>query len=209
MVGHEAAGGRRPRRRLDAAARRETILAAAVPAFAAAGYDQTRVADIAAAVGVTEPVVFQNFGTKADLFIAVLDRVSERTAARLGALAGRADDVPEVLSRLLAAEHLDRVHSRGALGVLFLEAAGQPEARIREAGQRASARVAEAVAALLRRGQAGGSIRPDADPTTLAWLVLSLARAREFRRLHDAPSSPALEEELLVAVLEVLRRRQA
>jgi AcrR family transcriptional regulator len=204
VVGQEAAGGRQPRRRLGAAARRETILAAAVPAFAAAGYDQTRVADIAAEVGVTEPVVFQNFGTKAGLFIAVLDRVSERTASRLAALD---DDVPEALARLMAAEHLDRAHSRGATGILFLEAAGHAEPRIREAGQRAAARVAEAVAALLRRGQADGSIRADADPTALAWLVLSMARAREFRRVHDAPSSPTLEDELLAAVLALLRRR--
>ncbi len=207
VVRQQPAGERPPRRRLAAAARRETILAAAAPAFAAAGYDQTRVADIAAEVGVTEPVVFQNFGTKADLFAAVLDRVSERLASRLAALADQGGDVLELLSGLLAADHLDRQHSRGALGVLFIDAASHTEERIRDAGRHAVTLAAEAVAAFLRRGQASGSIRDDAGATELAWLVLSFIRAREFRRVHDAPTSPALEDEHLAALLDILRPR--
>src|SRR5262245_59836548 len=70
-------GPRPPRRRLAAAARRTSILDAAIPDFASLGYEQTRVSDVAARVGVTEPVIFQNFGTKAELFAAALDRVSE------------------------------------------------------------------------------------------------------------------------------------
>src|SRR5216683_3325429 len=75
------------RRRLDAATRRATILDAAIPFFATEGYEQTRMSDVAARVGVSEPVVFQNFGTKAQLFADALDRVSEQAAAHLGALA--------------------------------------------------------------------------------------------------------------------------
>src|SRR5215207_6183125 len=74
------------RRRLAAAARRVTILDAAIPVFATAGYEQTRMSDVAAHVGVTEPVIYQNFGTKAELFAAALERVSEQAAAHLSQL---------------------------------------------------------------------------------------------------------------------------
>ena len=57
--------------RLPAAERRETILRAATEVFAQAGYRAGKVSDVAARVGVSEPVIFQNFGSKAALFAAV------------------------------------------------------------------------------------------------------------------------------------------
>jgi AcrR family transcriptional regulator len=64
----------RPRRtRMPAARRRETILRAATEVFGEVGYRAAKMSDIAARVGVTEPVVFQNFGSKAALFAAALE----------------------------------------------------------------------------------------------------------------------------------------
>ena len=64
-------GGKAPGRvRLPAADRRETILLAATDVFAQAGYRAAKVCDVAARIGVTEPVIFQNFGSKAALFAA-------------------------------------------------------------------------------------------------------------------------------------------
>src|SRR5215470_11770078 len=71
------------RARLPAEQRRESILDAATEVFAAAGYRAGKVADVAARVGVTEPVIFQNFGTKAALFAAVLERAAAEIRASL------------------------------------------------------------------------------------------------------------------------------
>lgn len=68
--------GNTRRKRLTAAERRETILRAATEVFAQAGYRATKTSDVAARVGVTEPVVFQHFGSKAALFAAVLERAA-------------------------------------------------------------------------------------------------------------------------------------
>ena len=77
-----------PRRtRLPAAERRETILRAATEVFAQAGYRAGKVSDVAALVGVTEPVIFQNFGSKAALFAAVLERAAAEVRASLDDLA--------------------------------------------------------------------------------------------------------------------------
>src|SRR5213595_1314860 len=117
-----ATGDRPRRRRLNAAARRESILDAAVPLFASTGYEQTRMSDVAARVGVTEPVIFQNFGTKAELFAAALDRVSRDAARYLSDLAEQRESVQEWLRHLLAAEHLDHLHTTPMFGVLFADA---------------------------------------------------------------------------------------
>jgi AcrR family transcriptional regulator len=192
------------RTRLDAGARRETILAAAIPEFAASGYERTRIADIAAKVGVTEPVVFQNFGTKAGLFIAVLERMSEEVAQYLTALAERSTDVAKLLSALLAHEHQDRMHSPGGFGTVFAEAANSSEPSIRQAGRRAHSNTLQGVIQLLRRGQDEGSIRDDVDATTLGWLLLSQIHARQFRRAHS-DTSPTMERAFLRALLAALR----
>jgi AcrR family transcriptional regulator len=198
------AAGEGRRKRLDAAARRQTLIVAAIPEFATAGYDQTRVADIAARVGVTEPVVFQNFGTKAGLFTAVLDHVAEEAARYLSLLGEQASDIVELLSILLESDLHDRLHSAGGIGMLFAEAAGSTDTAIRGAGMRANERVTRALADLLRRGQDDGSVRTDVDPEALAWLVLSQVHARQFRRAHGGRTSPMLEQAMLDALLAAL-----
>src|SRR6516225_2865832 len=84
--------GTAPRRtRLPAAQRRETILRAAAVVFAEAGYRAAKVSDVAARVGVTEPVIFQNFGSKAALFAAVVERAAAEVRASLVDLDNLAD----------------------------------------------------------------------------------------------------------------------
>jgi AcrR family transcriptional regulator len=196
------------RRRLSAAARRQTILDAATPVFVSAGYEHAHMATIAARVGVTEPVVFQNFGSKPALFAAVLDHVAEQVAEHVTALSEQFEDAVEWLGHLLTAEHLDRMHTRPMFGVLFADAHRlRTEPGVTEALQRAVGRLADATASILARAQARGTIRADVPPAALAWLVVSLVQARQFRREHGAQPSAALEDELLAAILAVLRPR--
>jgi AcrR family transcriptional regulator len=64
--------------RMSAAARRETILDAAVEEFAAHGYENATTAGIAARAGISQPYVFRFFPRKKDLYIAVIDRSASR-----------------------------------------------------------------------------------------------------------------------------------
>ena len=190
------------RRRLDAATRRATILAAAIPLFATAGYEQTRMSEVAALVGVTEPVIFQNFGTKAELFAAALESVAEQATAHLRELAAEHTRVDDWLRHLLAHEHVDHLHTAPMFGVLFEDAHRlQFEPGVSAALERSTARVADAIADLLQRGQLEGSIRTDVPPLTLAWLVVSLIQARQFRRRFTSEPSSVLENDLLAHVL--------
>ncbi len=69
----EGTGDVRLRRKLQAQARREQILEAAVRLFAHYGYDGTSTRQIAQEVHVTEGLLFHYFPTKADLLAAVLE----------------------------------------------------------------------------------------------------------------------------------------
>jgi AcrR family transcriptional regulator len=209
--GNAAAANHPPRRkRLDAAARRASILEAAIPLFASLGYEQTRMADVAARVGVTEPVIFQNFGTKAELFAAALERIADDASRYVCDLADQHTSVHEWLRHLLAVEHLDQLHTAPMFGVLFADAHRiQLEPVVHAALHRSVSRAAEAIGGILRRGQVEGSIRDDASPDALAWLVVSLIQARQFRRTHTAELAAPLERDLTEGILGTIRPRPA
>jgi AcrR family transcriptional regulator len=59
--------------RLSAEERRDEIVAAAAIEFAQAGYAGTPTEAIARRVGVSQPYLFQLFGTKRDLFVAAIN----------------------------------------------------------------------------------------------------------------------------------------
>jgi len=59
--------------------RRDEIVAAALHAFAEGGYAGTSTESIARAVGVSQPYLFQLFGTKRELFLAVVRHCFGRT----------------------------------------------------------------------------------------------------------------------------------
>jgi hypothetical protein len=100
-------------------------------------------------------------------------------------------------------------HLGAGYGVLFADAL----ALTAEPGLTAPARTAlRAVAAhladLIRRAQADGGIRPDADPEAAAWLMLSVLATRRLRA--DAmPEAGRLEASVTTLALQALADRAA
>ena len=222
----EADGGQgrehQGRTRLPAAERRETIIRAAIEVFAAAGYQAARVSDVAARVGVTEPVIFQNFGSKAGLFAVVLDRAAADARASLDELAAGPGGVPALLAHVLGATrqltpahpvthstgpYLGSSHLGAAYGVLFADAAAltaQPE--LTEATRVAVSAVAAHLADLIRHARAHEAISDDIDPEAAAWLLLSVIAAR---RLRSAAMPGGLEPEVSALALRALTLRDS
>jgi AcrR family transcriptional regulator len=66
--------------------RRQAILDAAVKLFAEKGFRGVTTRELAAAVGVTEPVLYLHFETKRDLYTAIIDRKSQEGKERFGSL---------------------------------------------------------------------------------------------------------------------------
>jgi AcrR family transcriptional regulator len=67
--------------RLPAAARRSQLLDVALDRFAATGYHDTSMEEIAEAAGVTKPVLYQHFSSKRKLYLELLERVGRELVA--------------------------------------------------------------------------------------------------------------------------------
>jgi AcrR family transcriptional regulator len=196
------------RKRLPAAERRESILAAAAAVFAETGYHAAKVSDIAARVGVSEPVVFQNFGSKPALFTAVLERAAGQARASLEHAAVRFGSAGGLLAHVLghaagghpaaarggpAAGQHDPGAATGALFAAAAVMAADPAAAgLREPVLRA---LAGHLADIVRRGQQDGSVRTDVDPEPAAWLLVSVLAAGPLRaQAMPAGYEPAVAE---------------
>lgn len=190
---------------MSAERRRASILAVAVEVFAEQGYRRGKVAEIAARLGVSEPVVFQNFGTKAALFRAVLEQAVDTACEALTAVVEQGVPVSDLLrATVLSPAHVARYHEPGALGALFAEAAGlTADPDVGEAARQAIQRIGAALADLLAHGQQAGDIRADLDPEAGAWWLMSLVSARTFRTA-SAPDPEKVEAELATMTLRLM-----
>ena len=200
------------RRRLPAAERRETILRAAAEVFAQAGYRAGKVSDVAARVGVTEPVIFQNFGSKAALFAAVLQRAAVQVRESLDDLATGFGSASGLLAHVLTPSAHQQPsqtpadpaawHTGTAYGVLFADAAAlTTEPELTEPAGNAFRAIAGHLADLVQRAQADGGVRADTDPEAAAWLLISVLSARQIRA---AAMHPGLEPAVTALALQAL-----
>ena len=84
------------RQRLRAEERRERILEGALEVFARRGYQEASMAAIAKAAGITPAVIYDHFGSKAELHVTLLESQAEKVLLSVGAaLAAAPDDLRE------------------------------------------------------------------------------------------------------------------
>jgi len=214
-INRNAARASPGRTRLPAAERRAVIVRAATEVFAEVGYRAGKVADIAARVGVTEPVVFQNFGSKAGLFAAVLERASADVRASLNELTADHGSTSALLAHALSpTQHQGSRqsgaspgrtkdgHPGAAYAVLFADAVGLTiEPELTQAVRQAIRAVECHLADLIRHAQAHGEIRDDLDPEAAAWFLLTVLSGR---RMRSAAMPGQLEPAVIALALGVL-----
>jgi len=198
--------------RLDAAARRQQILDSALPVFARLGCAGTGTRQLAAAAGVTEPVLYRHFRSKEGLFVAVLDQTGERLCAAVTAVMSASGSARD---RLLAlAQGLPKLLERHAdeLRVLCGAAAGRGDAATERAVRRAFA----AIGAVLGEAWSGGGLRAGVTPSTAAFFLLEIGLGAALLRPSgvaavDRPAFGKQVADLMVAALldPRARRRRA
>lgn len=131
------------RRRMKAPERRELILRAAARAFHDDGYEGASLDRIAAAAGVTKPIIYRHFGNKQKLYLALLRRHRDDLSVFLADLP--ADEPLETVLDAVLDVWLDyaREHPHG-WRMLFRDGGGGAEidAMRREVNGRASAVIA-------------------------------------------------------------------
>jgi AcrR family transcriptional regulator len=112
--------------RLPAADRRESILVAAAERFAVRGYDATTLDEIAAGAGITKPILYRHFGSKQDLYLALLARHSDDMTGFVSPIPRRPDgrvDLEAILDPWLAYAQANQHGWR----MLFRDAGGGEE----------------------------------------------------------------------------------
>jgi AcrR family transcriptional regulator len=151
---------------------RERLLAAAADVFAERGYDGTRVADIAAAAGVSNGALYAHFESKAELLVAALRAHGQRQLADIvAAEPGR--PVTELL--LMVGRRLRR--RRDARGYLIVEAlvAARRDRDVAGPMREVTQERASWLAGLVRIGQDDGELDPALSPDAIAHFCLLLA----------------------------------
>jgi AcrR family transcriptional regulator len=189
---------RAPARTLPA---RERLLAAASDLFTRRGYAATSVREIVEGAGVTKPILYDHFGSKAGIFLALIGRLEREMEERLDAVR-RAPGTPlerirAICRSIYAIAEAHEPEVRLLYAIYYGPAQGTPEVDIESLPFRVEAALAEAV----REGMASGEIRRgDVRTTTLA-LQGSLVTAIEC---HLAERQPSLGPEGLDRLLDVI-----
>jgi len=140
-------------KQLPRAERRVAILHGAARAFASAGFADTSMEDVATACGVTKLIVYRHFGSKEELYEAVLERSVGLLAGTLSGerAVGTLGPTP---AALLGAARADRA----LFEVLWRHAVREPEFE----------RFAERARELLR-GATEAALAPSVAPAHLRW----------------------------------------
>ncbi len=187
------------RRRAKADRTRAGLLAAAAKVFAEKGYEGASVGDLAAAAGYTKGAVYAHFGSKQDVFLALLrEQACAEEDPRAEALAADPAERAERVAAWLAA-------AGGADGFpLALEVIGfglrHPEARgeVAESAADTLRRYADLMASLRRAGPT------DAGPTDEDWAraltVVALTNIAPV--LHALTQSPHTAPDAVARVID-------
>jgi AcrR family transcriptional regulator len=164
------------------------VLQAAGAVFAERGFAGASLDQVAAAAGFTKGAVYSNFGSKDELFLALMtEEVTRRVDGVEAALATAAD-----LPAALAAVNAELSQRDATWQLLFLEfwqrAVREPDVRRRFVASRRDlrARIAEAVARFL----AGHPVHTGWDAESLTMVIVALSNGLAVEGLPDPDAVP-------------------
>jgi TetR/AcrR family transcriptional regulator len=148
------------------------IVRAAGRLFAQHGYAGTSMAEVAEAAGVSKATVFHHFRSKRALYDALIGEAIVGFREQLVPLLDQ-DEEPEEGLRRFAAAHVQRLaRLRGTMRLVMREFAEGSTATRETATGSAMAQNFSLVVEALKRAQARGRVRADADPGLAAFVLL-------------------------------------
>ena len=188
-------------RRMPRAEREQQMLAAAHDLFAQRGYAAVAMDDVAAAVGVTKPLLYNYWGNKERLFLACMERSADALFAAV-LTAVRAEERPDAAARAGMRAFFAFVEAdRGGWRIVFdetLPGEGVIAARVASERERITGLVADAFVAQVpprRRARA----RTEVEALSHAVLGAAEALARWWLRTEAMPAEHAAD--LLIETL--------
>lgn len=160
--------------RLPAHARRAQLLETAAELFAEHGYARATTSQLAKAAGVTEPIIYRHFGSKRDLFIALIQRTSEETIAFWEDQLSRADTPAERLSMLVDGNPMVHPRFRNAYRVILQAITEVSDPGIAQALRQHMATVHAFLAREIDSAQRAHRVTARYSPELIAWLLIDV-----------------------------------
>jgi TetR/AcrR family transcriptional regulator len=152
----------------------EAILDAAEPLFGSQGFAATTIKQIGKAAGLNPALIYYYYGSKEELYRALLNRLfgtlTQRGAERLAAVSSP----EEAIRTLLGLQSEMMMRSPSLPRILAREMADHGAAHAQEGIAHLSATLFARLHALIRHGQAAGTIRADVDARFAAVSTVSL-----------------------------------
>lgn len=188
----------------------EQTLAAAHELFAERGYAAVTMEEIASAVGVTKPLVYNYFGNKERLYIACMERAGDSLTATVDAAVAATHSPDEALSAGVHAFFSFLDSDRAAWAVLFDETLpnqGVVAERVADYRRRITGLVAGSMLAQLPLARRKAA-RTEVEALSAALLGAAEALARWWLRT-EALSAEAAADLLISTVEPGLRARSA
>lgn len=152
----------------------EAILDAAEPLFGSQGFAATTIKQIGRAAGLNPALIYYYFGSKEELYRALLNRLfgtlAQRGAERMAAVSSP----EEAIRTLLGLQSEIMMRSPSLPRILAREMADHGAAHAQEGIAHLSATLFSRLHALIQHGQAAGTIRADVDARFAAVSTVSL-----------------------------------
>jgi TetR/AcrR family fatty acid metabolism transcriptional regulator len=168
-----AAEPRRLALRPERGDKRDALLRAAIDTFAARGYYNAQVADVARAAGLAAGTVYLYFRSKDDLLISIFERTMTEAIAE-----GRRgiESLPDAAARLrgIARLHLDRLGRDRALAIVFQVELRQSTKFMERFSATQLREYLGVIRDVIAEGQGAGTFRKDVNPTFAAKLFFGM-----------------------------------
>lgn len=194
-------------RRMKADARREQLLEASIECFAAHGYKGTSTARLARAAQISEPILYQHFKSKQDLFVSLIEQVGKEVIRgwrqAIAPLKSPMDQL-RVLFRLNPA--ITDPRTAQLYRVIFMAQAEINEPEIQAALRDHYENYARFLTNVIKRAQRAHQVRRDVSASGLAWQLIHAAIGFAFiQPLHIAGhATPANVEQTIGLLIELL-----
>jgi TetR/AcrR family fatty acid metabolism transcriptional regulator len=164
---------RRLAAKTDRGEKRDLLLRAAIDTFAARGYFNSQVADVARAAGLAAGTVYLYFRSKDDLLISIFERTMTEAIAE-GRRGVEALHGAETRLRSIAALHLDRLGRDRALAIVFQIELRQSTKFMERFSATRLREYLGIIRDVIAAGQASGEFRKDVNPTFAAKLFFGM-----------------------------------
>ena len=169
--------------RMPAEERRAQILAKAKTVFAEMGYRGASTEELARASGITEPILYRHFGSKKQLYLAVLSLLTNQFMERFrNMVETRArDDLADSLANLMLDYRNAAMQDHDGIHLLLNALLEMDDPDVAEITNRDNREIYAFIFGLLEKAREQGILAPQLDLSAATWGYLSFLFALQYR----------------------------